>query len=82
MIFKYSYETYLGFNEEVNLSVSNLPQGIQAIFSSSKLQQSSSSGNLRILGLENLPPQDLILEVFAQGKHNFKNHKTRIKTFK
>ena len=79
MIFQYSYETYLGFNEEVNLSVGNLPHGIQAIFSSSKLQQSSSSGNLRILGLENLPPQDLIIEVFAQGSTISKTIKLELK---
>ena len=62
-----SYATYLGFNEEVNLSISNLPSGLEAIFSSPKLKQGSSSGTLTILGLENLSNQDLTLEVFAQG---------------
>jgi len=78
VIFEYSYETYLGFNEEVNLSLSALPQGIQAIFSSSKLQ-SSSLGNLRVLGLENLSSQDLILEVFAKGSTISKTVKLELK---
>ena len=67
IIFDYSYATYLGFNEEVNLSISNLPPGVEAIFSSPKLIQGSSSGTLRLLGLQNLSYQDLMLEVFALG---------------
>ena len=31
IIFDYSYATYLGFNEEVNLSISNLPPGVEAL---------------------------------------------------
>ncbi len=67
IIFNYSYATYLGFNEEVNLSISNLPEGLEAIFSSPKLTQGSSSGTLRLIGLENLSNQDLTLEIFALG---------------
>ena len=79
IIFDYSYATYLGFNEEVNLSISNLPPGVEAIFSSPKLIQGSSSGTLRLLGLENLSYQDLILEVFALGSTISKTVELKLK---
>ena len=80
IIFDYSYATYRGFNEEVNLSISSLPAGLEAIFSSPKLTQGSSSGTLRIFGLENLSHQDLILEVLALGSTISKTVKLELKS--
>ena len=82
IIFDYSYETYLGFNEEVNLSISKLPIGVEVVFSSPKLTQGSTSGTMRILGLENLSHQDLILEVFAQGSTISKTVQLELKALK
>ena len=65
--FDYSYAVYMGFEEKVNLSVENLPQGLSALFSPANLTQGSSSGILTISGLQNLSPQDLTLEVLAQS---------------
>ena len=65
--FKFDYSTYLNFNEDVNLTIDNLPQGLTFNISPDKLNNSTSSGEVKIFGLENLSPQDIHISLKAES---------------
>jgi len=65
--FNFDYTTHLGFNEEVNLSLENLPQGLSVNLTPEKLNNSITSGQVKIFGLENLSPQDIFLSLKAES---------------
>ena len=65
--FNFDYSTYLDFNEDVNLTIDNLPQGLTVNISPDNLNNSSTSGEVKIFGLENLSPQDIHLRLKAES---------------
>lgn len=65
--FNFDYSTYLNFNEDVNLTIDNLPQGLTFNISPDKLNNSTSSGEVKIFGLENLSPQDIHISLKAES---------------
>ena len=65
--FNFDYSTYLDFNEDVNLTIDNLPQGLTVNISPDNLNNSSTSGEVKIFGLENLSPQDIHLSLKAES---------------
>ncbi len=67
--FNFDYSTYLDFNEEVNLTIDNLPEGLTANISPKSINNSSTSGELKIFGLENLTPQDIHIKLRAESEN-------------
>ena len=65
--FNFDYSTYLNFNEDVNLTIDDLPQGLTFNISPDKLNNSTSSGEVKIFGLENLSPQDIHISLKAES---------------
>ncbi len=66
--FAFDFETYSNTNESVSLSFSELPSALSAQFSKSQLTDADLSGTINISGFENLPTQDLFLNLRAEGQ--------------
>ena len=66
--FNFDYETFSESNDTVTLNFIDLPDSLTAQFSDSVLTSDNQSETITISGLQNLPTQDLVLALSANGQ--------------
>lgn len=66
--FAFDFEIFSDTDQSVSLSFSELPSVLSAQFSESQLTDADLSGTVNISGFENLPAQDMILTLRAEGQ--------------
>ena len=77
--FNFDYETFSESNETVTLSFSNLHSSLSAQFSDSVLTNDNQSVTITISGFQNLPTQDLVLALSANGQSSTQSINLEVK---
>ena len=67
--FSFEFGVFSEDDQSVSLSFIELPSALSAQFSNPQLTNADSSGTINISGLNNLPPQDLVLTLRAEGQN-------------
>lgn len=66
--FAFDFEIFSETDQSVSLSFSDLPSALSTQFSSPQLTNADRSGTINISGFGNLPSQDLVLTLRAEGQ--------------
>lgn len=67
VVYDFQIKRFSDYDEDITLSISNLPDGLSARFSKSKYRPSDLSGQVTIEGIQNMSPNDFAFEVLAQS---------------
>ena len=67
--FAFEFDVFSEADQSVSLSFIELPSALSAQFSNPQLTNADSSGTINISGFNNLPPQDLVLTLRAEGQN-------------